>query len=139
MQRRAELARLVDRVNYEVQEAYEQAVESEKVLALYRDTTLPAARRNVELATTEYAVAKVPFLNLIEAQRNLIELRNRQLETAAELVRRRAALERAVGGLAPMTTQPKGARPLPQPRQLPEPKPKLEPKPPEARGGPSTP
>jgi outer membrane protein TolC len=96
-QRRAELDRLIDRMSFEVQEAYEQAAESERVLALYQETTLPMARRNVELATSEYKEGRVPFLNLIEAQRNLVELRERYFDVSAELLRRRAALERAAG------------------------------------------
>lgn len=116
-QRRAELARLIDRVHFEIQEAYEQAAESERVLALYRATTLPAARRNVTLAVSEYAVNRVPFLNLIEAQRNLVELRERYLETSTELVRRRAALERAVGGPGLVAAPPEAH---PAPGRLPE-------------------
>jgi outer membrane protein TolC len=108
-QRWAELARLVARVNFEVQEAYEQVAESERLLALYEGTTLPTARRNVELATSEYAVGRVPFLNLIEAQRNLIELRERYLEVSAELLRRRATLERMTGGIGPTATTPNAA------------------------------
>ena len=69
-----------------------------RVLELYEKTTLPAARRNVELAISEYAVNKVTFLSLIEAQRNLVELRDRYYEVMAELLRRRAALERVTGG-----------------------------------------
>jgi outer membrane protein TolC len=115
-QRRAELDRLLDRVQFELQEAYEQLAESEQTLALFEKTTLPAARRNVELATSEYAVNKVPFVNLIEAQRNLVELRDRYYEVLAELVRRRAALERAVGG-------PATPHPLAQPRPMPGPAP----------------
>jgi outer membrane protein, heavy metal efflux system len=110
-QRRAELAALTDRVGFEIQEALEQYREGERILELYDKTTLPAARRNVELATSEYAVNKVTFLNLIEAQRNLIELRDRYYEVLANLYRRRAALERALGG--PATTTP--AQPPPRP------------------------
>jgi outer membrane protein TolC len=105
-QRRAELARLTDRVNFEVQEAYEQVRESERVLDLYEETALPAARRNVELAVSEYAVGRVPFLNLVEAQRDLVELRDRYFEAAAESLRRRAALERAAGGPAAPPPRP---------------------------------
>jgi cobalt-zinc-cadmium efflux system outer membrane protein len=97
-QRRAELARLTDRVQFETQEAFEQVRESERVLELFEKTTLPAARRNVELAISEYAVNKVTFLSLIEAQRNLVELRDRYYEVMAELLRRQAALERVTGG-----------------------------------------
>ncbi|MFO0809029.1 MAG: TolC family protein [Gemmataceae bacterium] len=140
-QRRAELARVIDRVNFEVQEAYEQAAESEKVLALYKETTLPAARRNVELAMSDYTVGNVPFLNLIDAQRNLVELRDRQFEASAEALRRRAALDRATGALGLAATPPKADQTLPQPRRLPEspvPPPKSDAAP-SGRGGTSTP
>jgi outer membrane protein TolC len=116
-QRRAELARLTDRVQFEIQEAFEQVREGERVLELYDKTTLPTARRNVELAISEYAVNKVTFLSLIEAQRNLVELRDRYYEVTAELLRRRAALERAVGGFEATRLD----QSLPPPRSLPVP------------------
>ncbi len=100
-QRRAELVRLTDRVNFEVQEAFEQVREAEDVVRLYETKILPAAEANVKEAQVGYVNSKVPFLNLIEAQRNRVGLRDRYFETVAETVRRRAALERAVG--KPMT------------------------------------
>jgi outer membrane protein TolC len=98
-QRQAELGKLVDQVNLQVQEAYEQARESEKVIELYDATILPAADANVKAAQSAYVTAKIPFLSLIEAQRNLILLRDRRYEAIADYFRRRATLERVVGGL----------------------------------------
>jgi len=83
-QRRAELARAIDQAGLQVQEAYEQAREAEQALKLYEESALPAARENVRLAQSSYTTCKVPFLNLIEAQRNLVELRDRQFELRAE-------------------------------------------------------
>ena len=40
----------------------------------------------------------MPFLNLVEAQRSRVALRDRYYEAIAEAARRRAALERAAGG-----------------------------------------
>jgi outer membrane protein TolC len=99
-QRRAELARLTDRVNFEVQEAVEQLRESEDVVRLYEEKILKAADANVKEAQAGYAAGKVPFLNLVEAQRNRVMLRDRYYEALAEAARRRAALERATGGPA---------------------------------------
>jgi outer membrane protein TolC len=111
-QRRAELARLIDRVHFEVQAAYEEVTETERVFNLFTETALPAARRNVESAVAEYTVNKVPFLNLIDAQRSLVELKDRYNEAAADLHRRRVALDRAVGGSATTdVTPPKSASP----------------------------
>jgi outer membrane protein TolC len=98
-QRLAELARLSDQVNYQVQQAFEQVRESEQVVRLYDKTILPAARLNVEAAQAAYIPAgKIPFLSLIEAQRNVVNLRDRYYEALADYFRRRATLERVVGG-----------------------------------------
>lgn len=97
-QRRAEFNRLADQVNFEVQQAYEQVIESERTIRLYDESILPAARENIKAAQTAYTTGKVPFLSLIEAQRTLVMLRDRYYESLADYYRRRAALERAVGG-----------------------------------------
>lgn len=96
-QRRAELARLTDRINYEVQDAFERVREADEVVKLYESKILPAAAANVKEAQAGYTTNKIPFLNLIEAQRNMVGLRDRYYEAVAEAARRRAALERAVG------------------------------------------
>lgn len=119
-QRQAELARLTDQVNLQVEEAYQQARESERASRLYNETILPSARENVKAAITAYATGKVPFLSLIEAQRNLVGLLDRFYETSADVFRRRAALERAVGGpLSPAPAQASQPQELPAPRRLP--------------------
>ncbi|GIW86373.1 MAG: RND transporter [Isosphaeraceae bacterium] len=100
-QRIAELAALTDQVNLQVQEAYEQVLESEKSVRLYNETILPAARENVKAARTAYAAGSIPFLSLIEAQRNLVELRDSSYEELAEYYRRIATLERVIGGPSP--------------------------------------
>ncbi|HYV35919.1 MAG TPA: TolC family protein [Gemmataceae bacterium] len=101
-QRRAELARLTDQVNFEVQQAFEQVHESENAIRLYEKEILPAARANVKTAQAEYMTGKIPFLSLIEAQRNFVGLQDRFYETTADYFRRRATLERAVGGPPPV-------------------------------------
>jgi outer membrane protein, heavy metal efflux system len=97
MQKRAELAKAIDHAGLQVQEAYEQVREVEQSLKLYEESALPAARENVRLAQSSYTTGKVPFVSLIDAQRNLVELRDRQFELLAEARRRRAALDRATG------------------------------------------
>jgi cobalt-zinc-cadmium efflux system outer membrane protein len=96
-QRVAELTSRTDQVNLQVQEAYEQVLESEKAVRLYDDTILPAANRNVQEARQAYVANRIPFLSLIEAQRNLVELRDRYYEAFAEYYRRQATLERVIG------------------------------------------
>jgi len=95
--RRAEMARLVDQIGFEVHEAAERVREARQVIALYDERTLPAARSNVKEAQIGYTTGKVPFVALSEAQRTLAERRERYLEAQAELYRRHATLERVVG------------------------------------------
>jgi outer membrane protein TolC len=99
-QRQAELDKQTDKVNFQVQEAYEQVRESAKTVQLYEKTILPAARKNIEAARSAYESGKIPFLSLIEAQRNLVELQDRSYEALADYFRRRATLERVTGGPA---------------------------------------
>jgi outer membrane protein TolC len=100
-ERRAALARLSDQVNYQVQEAYEQAAESEKLVHLYEDTILPAADKNVTAARNAYGPGQIALVSYLEAQRTKVGLYDRYYQTLAEYHQRRAALERAVG--APLT------------------------------------
>ena len=113
-QRQAELARLTDQANFEVQQAYEQVRESERVVRLYEATILPAAEANVKAAQSAYVTGRIPFLSLVEAQRGVVGLRDRYYEAVADYFRRRAALERAAGG--PLTAlsaaAPHGAVPV---------------------------
>jgi outer membrane protein TolC len=96
-QKRAELAARTDQVNFQVQEAYEQLVESDKVLKLYDSNILPSARANKDAAQAAYTTGKAPFVTLIEAQRNYVELKDRYYMAVADYFRRQANLDRAVG------------------------------------------
>jgi outer membrane protein TolC len=109
-QRNAELAKLTDQVAYDVATAHAEVVESERIVALYDHEVLPAARSNVREARTAYVTGKVPFSNLLEAQRNVVMLEDRYHEAVADLFRRRARLERNLGVPLPTTA------PAPRPR-----------------------
>jgi cobalt-zinc-cadmium efflux system outer membrane protein len=97
-QRQAELAKQMDQVAFQVQEAYEQVRESAQTVHLYEQTILPAAQANIGSAQSAYITGKIPFLTLIEAQRGLVELRDRYYEAVTDYFRRLATLERSVGG-----------------------------------------
>ena len=103
-QRQAELARQSDQVNFQVQEAYEKVSKSEKSVRLYKDTILPAAELNAKAARSAYVAGKIPALSRIEAERNLVSLRDRYFEAIADYFRRRATLERVIG--TPLTPWP---------------------------------
>jgi outer membrane protein, heavy metal efflux system len=110
-QREAELARQTDQVNLQVQEAMAQVHESEQIVALYEAKTLRAARENVEAAGRSFGAGKIPFLSLIEAQRNLVMVQDRYYEAIASLGRRRASLERVVGGPVAAPSTERSAHP----------------------------
>lgn len=100
-ERRAALARQLNQVAFDVQQAYAEVRESEQAAALYARRILPAARENVKSAQSGYMTGNIPFLALIEAQRSLVELRDRSYLAIADSERRRATLERVVGGPLP--------------------------------------
>lgn len=97
-QRKAEVQYQIDQINNEVQSAYERIVESRQIIQLYDAKILPAAHQNVESARSGYVAAKVDFLRLIEAQRQLIEFQQQSAEAEVELLRKIAECERAAGG-----------------------------------------
>jgi outer membrane protein TolC len=69
----------------------------------------------VEAARSAYEAGRVPFLSLLEAQRNAVGLRDRYYEAFADSFRRRATLGRAAGGplAAPAPGQAAPERPGP--------------------------
>jgi outer membrane protein TolC len=100
-QRRWEYEARLDEIHSEVQTAYAQLIETDKVLALYRQTILPAARQYLDSARGNYAANTLDFLHLIDAQRRLIQLREQYEEALAEYERRWTELQRAAGGSWP--------------------------------------
>jgi outer membrane protein TolC len=99
-ERQADLARQTDQVSFQVQEAYEKVSRSERSVRLYEKSILPDAKKNVEAAQAAYEAGnvKVPFLNLVVAQQSRVMLLDRYHEAVADYFRRRATLERVVGG-----------------------------------------
>lgn len=98
MQRKATLTQQQNQVAFDVQQAYAQVRESEQAVKLYADKILPAAQESVKSAQAGYVTGRIPFLTLIEAQRSLVELRDRSYSATADYERRRATLERVIGG-----------------------------------------
>lgn len=110
----AELAQQSDVIGYEVRQVYEQLRESLSTVRLFEQEVIPAARKNVEAAKTNYATAKLPSFMAIAAQRELVNLRDRYYEAITDLFRRRTVLERALSG-SPSAT------PIPMPPRAPGP------------------
>lgn len=97
-QRRAELDKQIDLVNFQVQEAHAQVRESRQAMQLFEKKILPDAELNVKTARKDYETGLVPAVSVIEAERTRLNLHDRYYEIIAEYFRRLATLERAVGG-----------------------------------------
>ena len=103
-QRRAEYQQRLLDVQYDVQSAIERIRESQQVLELYANKLLPAARQNLEAAQANYEVGKGTFQELIQAQRQLVMVREKLLESQVEYARRTGELKRAIGAEGSMAT-----------------------------------
>jgi outer membrane protein, heavy metal efflux system len=96
-QRRAELAKLTDQANFQIDRAYQEAREGAASVRSYETQILKDAQANLEAARPAYKTGLIPASNLLEAERNLVDLKNHYFEAIADYFRRQAALERAVG------------------------------------------
>jgi outer membrane protein, heavy metal efflux system len=97
---RSRLLQLEDRVRLEVALALERLHESWHLLDVSEQRLLPASRSRVAAARAGFASGRVPFLELVEAERALRGAEQSQLEARATLSRRRAELSRALGDVA---------------------------------------
>ena len=100
-QRRAEYEARLDEIHNDVETAYQQLVESRRALELFDNSILPVAEHNLESARANYSATKIDFLRLIEADRQLITLREKRQQVIADYYRSLAAYERASGGPLP--------------------------------------
>jgi outer membrane protein TolC len=96
-QRRAEFEQRSLEIQYEVVSAAQQVEESRKTVELYEKTLIPTAEQNVASARTNYEVSKLSFIDLAQTQRQVVMMRERQLEAVVTYVRRLAELDRVVG------------------------------------------
>jgi outer membrane protein TolC len=85
-----------------VETAYARADGGRQTLRLFSDKLLPSAEDNIAAATAAYKAGKLDFLRLVEAQRQLIELKESQQGVLAQYHRDLAELERATGGALPL-------------------------------------
>ncbi len=98
-QQRAEFDQQALDIQYEVVTAARQVEESHRTVDLYAQRLLPVAEQNVAAARANYEVGKLNFLDLAQAQRQLIMARERQIEAIITYQRRIAELRRSTGGL----------------------------------------
>lgn len=99
---RAEYDQLVAEIGLEVQTGVEQLRESQQTVALYKKRLLPAAEQYLAAARSNYEVGKATSLDFVQAQRQLVMAREKQIEASAMLAQRIVELERNCGGSLPL-------------------------------------
>ncbi|MGA2797569.1 MAG: TolC family protein [Thermoguttaceae bacterium] len=97
-QERAQYANLADQARFEVQSAYAELVESDRLLRLYDEKILPVANLYVKSARANYTAGKTDFLRLVDAQRQLYGQWEKFYQAQTDYHRRLAEMCRAVGG-----------------------------------------
>lgn len=81
----------------QVRSAYAQARVAKRLFELYGTSLLPQAEAALSVAEAGYQSDKSSFLDLLDAQRSLLDFRVEHLRRGAEYETRLAELERAVG------------------------------------------
>jgi cobalt-zinc-cadmium efflux system outer membrane protein len=88
------------RLRSETRSAVDQWATAMQEVAAYDRTILPAAQQAVDTATRGFEMGKFAFLDVLDAQRTLIEARGLYLEALATAADARARVERIYGALA---------------------------------------
>lgn len=89
--------RMVDEIRVEVHTAIERVTEARAALVLYETRMLPAARAQVEAARSGFIADQNEFQSVITAERSLRHVMLEIERARAEVHRRLAELDRAVG------------------------------------------
>ncbi len=103
----SERARVVDELRTELAVARERVAEAHHVVALFERRLLPAARGQLEAARASLEAGTRGFFDVLEAEEDLRRIRLSREEAIADLLKRSAELERALGripGLAEDTS-----------------------------------
>lgn len=93
----ADYDQAVDTIRGEVQASYARVQGSRRKIEVFESKILPAAQDNLRAAQSGYEAGTVDFLRLIEAQRQILDLREKYQMADADFHRRAAELSRAVG------------------------------------------
>lgn len=101
------------RISEELAVAYAQVEESQHVLRLYRQQLSPLADENLAAAKADYQAGKGDFLTLISSEKNRLQTQLQTEQALADLHRRFAELDQAVGSLEPLPTDERLGRVLP--------------------------
>jgi outer membrane protein TolC len=93
----AEREQAENEVRFMVREAYAMVASARAMTHLYRDSVLPQAEASLASSRAAYETNKAGFLDLLDAQRMLLDSRMGYLDATADYLKSRAALGLAVG------------------------------------------
>lgn len=107
---RAEAERIAeaDEVRVRVERARERLLEALHAVTLFRSRILPAVRDQVEAARVGFESGRNSFLAVIQAENNLRTMQLRFEQVLADVERRRAELNQAVGVVPALEKQTEG-------------------------------
>ncbi len=88
---------LADDIRVEVAQTRARLVEAQKAVALYRDRVVPAANDQVAAARAGFESGRNGFQVLLDAEKNQRGVELRFEEALADVQRRQAELQRALG------------------------------------------
>jgi cobalt-zinc-cadmium efflux system outer membrane protein len=98
----ADAARLSDMARTQVVVTLRQLEEASHVLHIFEERLLPIARQQVDAARAAFVSSGVPFVSVIDAEKNLRGVELDQQVAQADYDRRRSELDRAVGRIPGM-------------------------------------
>lgn len=106
---RAESTRFADRIRTQVSVARHRVVETIQVVKILEGRLLPVAKAQVAAALVDFAPGRTSFLAVVDGERNLRDAELSLHAATAELGRRRAQLDRALGRI-PFAPTTRGTR-----------------------------
>ena len=85
------------RAQFEVRDAWLRVQTARRSAALFRNELVPKTAQTVEVSRTSYEKDKSSFLDLLDAERSLRDVRLKQIQVVTQYESAVADLERAVG------------------------------------------
>lgn len=93
----ARLQSLRTKIRTEIEDLQSRLARQNRQLALLQNDLIPQARTTVEATLSAYSTGRTSFLDLLDAERMLFNLRMEQIDTHTRYLKTTAALERALG------------------------------------------
>jgi len=88
---------VVNKVNYEVEDLYFKITTYKDIISLYKSALVPQSEQAFDAAKTGYETGKVDFLNWLDAERMLLQVRLAYYKSIVDYEKSIAYLERVVG------------------------------------------